>query len=212
MNSAASFKECKNKVKEIWREMDSNERSIYDRTVKNDCICGNNKQSTNWVGCDICDRWNHTKCVGIGNAISQEMPFFHCNGCINRVFRPFVNYIAYLYTVRDDNMTQTDVADAFEQFYKKEASLQKEIGEQCSPFLPYFHLPFGVRETVKGIHNTFNNCWLNASLQVTCGTSMYSLLPQSIDHDVSPLTYLVTKVAASLQNNESEAPLNADGL
>ena len=197
MNSAASFKECKNKVKEIWREKDSNERSIYDITVKNNCICGDNNKSTKWVGCDICDRWNHTKCVDIGNANSQEMPFFHCKGCINTVFRPFVNYVAYLCTMRDDNMTHTYVAGTFKQFHEKGVSMQKEIGEQSNPFLPYSHLPLGVRETVKGIDNTFKNCWLNATLQITCGTSMYTLLPQSIDQDASPLTHHVTDVVVA---------------
>ena len=100
-------------------------------------------------------------------------------------------------------MTQSNVADASKQFPKKGAIMQKEIGEQRNPFLPYCHMQFGVRETVKCIDNTLNDCWLNATLQITRGTSMYTLLPQSIDQDVCPLTSHVTMVAASLQDNVS---------
>ena len=34
------------------------------------------------VGCDMCFKWYHTKCIDFDDSLADIADFFHCAGCI----------------------------------------------------------------------------------------------------------------------------------
>ena len=45
------------------------------------CPIGRKKKVDEWIGCDLCDRWYHGKCVGVKKAAAyNETPYF-CPEC-----------------------------------------------------------------------------------------------------------------------------------
>ena len=60
---------------------DSGEES--DTECVTSCICpiGRRRKVDEWIGCDLCDRWHHGKCVGVKTVTaSTDVPFF-CPDC-----------------------------------------------------------------------------------------------------------------------------------
>ena len=44
------------------------------------------------VGCDMCFKWYHTKCIDLDDGLADIADYFHCTSCIEQKFKPMLNY------------------------------------------------------------------------------------------------------------------------
>ena len=190
-------------------DMDEEERSLYERRMNENSAYGNNEGSTDWVECDICNRWYHTECIGIGYAISDEMPFMHCSKCMQKLFRASMNYLCYYQMFKKRRMSRDDVHLALQKLAVKEDSLTKEIGDQSYPFQQEVCLPYKSNDA-RGIENSFNNCWLSSSLQLLPGSTLSTLLPTDEDSHTETLTHHISVVADEFRQARM-TPISTEG-
>uniref|UniRef100_A0A6N2M1Y9 PHD finger protein ALFIN-LIKE n=3 Tax=Salix TaxID=40685 RepID=A0A6N2M1Y9_SALVM len=92
--SAESGSKSKNNTK---RAVDGQARSnsklnyVEDEDEHGDTICGSCEGNYNadefWIGCDICERWYHGKCVKITPAKAESIKQYKCPSCSTKKTR-----------------------------------------------------------------------------------------------------------------------------
>ena len=213
MSCTSSLAQCDEKLLEMWGQMDDNERLLYDTINNENCVCGKDKEAF-WVGCDLCDKWYHTDCAKIGEAIADDMAYFHCMQCIEALFRPSMNYLSFLSTSLGDEGNQlhsaSSVNAACQSLATKSGSVINNVGKSSYPFFEHSHVPFQAHPG-RGIENTFNNCWLNALLQILFGTSMFQHLFAPTEKKDLPLVSLARDISQQLKESSSQ-PVKTKGL
>ena len=69
------------------------------------CICQKNFQKNNnfMVGCDMCLKWYHTKCIDSDDGLADIADYFHCTSCIEKKFKPMLNYWCHIQQKKINN-------------------------------------------------------------------------------------------------------------
>ena len=44
------------------------------------------------VGCNMCFKWYHKKCIDFDNGLADIADYFHCTRCIEKKLKPVLNY------------------------------------------------------------------------------------------------------------------------
>ena len=130
------------------------------------------------VECEICNDWYHAKCIDTSDEFVYNAPHFHCRRCIKENYKLFLQYLKHEVGERNFSDWQI-VLQMYQTFTKKSASTKDVIGRHVYPVLQHFvEVPGEGYDitTVKGLINEGTNCWLNASLQVICGSMVRFLI------------------------------------
>ena len=80
---ASSYRSGKFGTETLIPDIDSGEDSDTTCVICNSRVCpiGRRRKSDEWVGCDICESWFHSKCVGVSAKSLGNDPYF-CEACI----------------------------------------------------------------------------------------------------------------------------------
>lgn len=70
----------------LHEESDDEDEGNEDEHEETLCgSCGTNgNEDEFWIGCDICERWFHGKCVKITPAKAQSIKEYRCPSCSNK--------------------------------------------------------------------------------------------------------------------------------
>ncbi|MES1921568.1 hypothetical protein MHBO_003101 [Bonamia ostreae] len=75
-----------NKSLETTVKLNENNFKFQAKKESSDlCVCNNPKEEKNvfYIGCDICEKWYHGKCVRINEDFSKFIDKYFCFRCIN---------------------------------------------------------------------------------------------------------------------------------
>ena len=80
--SASTYKTGKFGTEILNHEADSGEESDTTCEICTNRVCpiGRTRKTDDWVGCDICERWFHSKCAGVNTKFLGADPYF-CDDC-----------------------------------------------------------------------------------------------------------------------------------
>ena len=177
--------DCKQSIRRQWNSMAREEQASFIRQeeVENcnekKCICDKSYRElpTAMVMCDLCKVWYHMDCITVQQAYAEAATFYHCETCVFRNFLPFLRYITH-------SRRQIQPGNAVElqelhiAWNRKTIREQRTIEELQLP--PEINIQVGEQQILskRGIENPYNaSCFMNAVLQVVCGSSLYKFLP-----------------------------------
>ena len=163
------------------------------------------------VSFDICQDWFHVACIGLQDDFVENVLFFHCRNCISEVYLTFLQYIRCELD-RKDLTDAAVVGNLYHKFAKKTSETKEIIKTHSYPALPHLiPIPsngFDVTSS-RGIINLHNNCWLNSSVQVMCGTILKTLIVREEFRDDPVITSFEEAVHfLSLQYAKHEPKVN----
>ena len=80
--AGSSYKSGKFGTEILNPEDDSGEESDNTCEICKNCVCpiGRRVKSDDWVGCEICESWFHSKCIGVNTKSLGDDPYF-CDSC-----------------------------------------------------------------------------------------------------------------------------------
>eukprot|EP00794_Sanderia_malayensis_P004195 gene4195-4754_t len=203
--------ECMDTVRRHWKSLSAEEqRKFVDKkeskkAEKSTCCCGLTweDQRTPMVQCDLCKIWYHVACQDVNLAYAQIATFYHCKECVIGNFMPFIRFLA----LNSDQLMLHSSDSIKEQYEKWNAlSLSQQQGINAIPFTEILARVFVKKEvySTRGIENPhMTTCWMNAVLQIICGSAIYDLLPFTS----SELSTLLSGVHQQLSNKENILPL-----
>eukprot|EP00794_Sanderia_malayensis_P014036 gene14036-15495_t len=191
--SNVSFADCTAKLLSLWESLPDAEKSLYENTKGNDCFCGIEKEAF-WVECDLCDKWYHVDCVGLGEEFADDMAYYHCYYCTEKHFRFGMNKLFHSW------LTKRAVIDELQE----KAEPERLIVETCAQNCAQPHVLVQYADNTIGIRNTFNNCWLNSLVQVVLGTDIYKwLLSRTYARGLNP-SNIAAQIAEQLQSGDGK--------
>ena len=74
--------------------------------------------------------WYHCICLDIEVSYTKAVNYFHCVGCVEYRFVPFLRYLAYHSVEGMDFREQSDIGKLYQVWYKKSTEEKKAIMEQ----------------------------------------------------------------------------------
>eukprot|EP00794_Sanderia_malayensis_P018337 gene18337-20180_t len=194
-----------------WKNLSAEEqRKFVDKieskkAEKSTCCCGLTweDKKTPMVQCDLCKIWYHVACQGVNLAYAHIATFYHYKDCVIGNFMPFIRFLA----LNSDQLTLHGSDSIKEQYEKWNAlSLARQQGINAIPFTEFLENVSVKKEvySTRGIENPhMTTCWMNAVVQIICGSAIYDLLPLTS----SELSTLLSGIHQQLSNKENSLPL-----
>ena len=190
--------ECIDRIRRRWKGL--SEAKQYQLLEKEDiepntdapCSCGLTweQEASDMIMCDICKVWYHNHCEGIEESYAAAATFYHCQECVLGNFFPFIRYCAQNLDYIDMEKGSEDVvAELYGTWKKKGVAEQSLINELEFPDIEIRNGSRNQAYSTRGIENPYQTtCWMNAVLQVLCGSCIFDLLPS--DESISVLRKL----------------------
>ena len=149
------------------------------------CICQKTYQENNnfMVGCNICFKWYHTKCIDFDDGLADIADYFHCTSCTEKKSKPMLNYLRHMQQKKIDkgNTTVMDINQITSNSYDKENYLNRNVPNNLA--FPTRKIQSLITESDeisifsnKGLPNIDSCCWLNSCLQVILGSVVKEFL------------------------------------
>ena len=81
------------------------------------------------VGCDMCFKWYHTKCIDFDDSLADIADFFHCAGCIGKKFKPMFKYWCHMQQkkINKGNTSVMDINQIMPNLYDKENHVNRNV-------------------------------------------------------------------------------------
>ena len=92
--NSPSMKECQKELLRRWSLLPEIEKNSFPLSLQQvHCIC---QENNFMIGCDMCFKWYHTKCIDFDNGLADIADYFHCTSCIEKKFKPMLNYWCHM--------------------------------------------------------------------------------------------------------------------
>ena len=124
------------------------------------------------VGCDMCFKWYHTKCIDFDDRLADVADYFHCTSCIGKKFKPVLNYWCYMQhkKINKGNTSVMDINEIMSNFYDKGNHVNTNaLNSLAFPSRKIQSLIIKSDEisifSNKGLPNINSCCWLNSCFQ-----------------------------------------------
>ena len=74
------------------------------------------------VGCNMCFRWYHTKCIEFDDGLADIADYFHCTCCIEKKLKQMLNYLFHMEQkkINKGNANVMDINQIMSNLYDKE--------------------------------------------------------------------------------------------
>ena len=81
------------------------------------------------VGCDMCFKWYHTKCIDFDDGLANITDYFHCTSCIEKKFKPMLNYWCHMQQkkIKKGNKSVMDINQTMPNLYDKENHVNRNV-------------------------------------------------------------------------------------
>ena len=150
-----------------------------DNCNEKKCICNKSYRQlpTAMVMCDLCKVWYHIDCINVQQAYAEAATFYHCETCVFGNFLPFLRYITHSRRQIQPGNT-VELQQLHTAWNRKTIREQRTIEELQLP--PEINIQVGEQQILskRGMENPYNaSCFMNAVLQVVCGSLLYKFLP-----------------------------------
>ena len=198
-----SIKDFKNTLTRMWSRLSLEEQKSFGDSptkVNYHCVCKRTYEEDNsfMVACDICNKWFHTKCISMENALAESADFYHCGSCFERLFRPLMHFLNHC-LLKEQIACEQNLMNQIHQFYnmtkEQHITLRNLVFQtNCNQIDMVEFTDVYVKSKV-GLVNTSSNCWLNTCLQLILGTVVgeYLLRPE-FEND--PVAKCISEIAA----------------
>ena len=149
------------------------------------CICQKTYQENNifMVGCDMCFKWYHTKCIDFDDGLANIADYFHCTSCIEKKFKPMLNYWCHMQQkkIKKGNKSVMDINQIMPNLYDKENHVNRNVLNNLA--FPSRKIKSLITESDeisifsnKGLPIINSCCWLISCLQVILGNVVKEFL------------------------------------
>ena len=81
------------------------------------------------VGCDMCFKWFHTKCIDFDDGLANIADYLHCTSCIEKKFKPMLNYWCHMQQkkIKKGNKSVMDINQIMPNLYDKENHVNRNV-------------------------------------------------------------------------------------
>ena len=162
------------------------------------------------VGCDMCFKWYHTKCIDFDDRLADIADYFHCTSCIGKKFKPVLNYWCYMQhkKINKGNTSVMDINEIMSNFYDEGNHVNTNaLNNLAFPSRKLQSLIIKSDEisifSNKGLPNINSCCWLNSCLQVILGTVVkeFLLRPEFQSFSLCQYLQLIYRYLNSTERN-----------
>ena len=218
-NSCKSMIAVRNKLKSKWQAQTSGNKKInlfkskksnidICAKCKNNIIDGDIEQMIDWIYCDSCKKWYHTKCVYLDKFYTAKAFMYFCFVCVRARFEGVQNFLHHF---------SEDFLALNESCLNHALEIWSNLDEETKSFISEHEYPdprpIEAREispievlSLRGIMNPYQNCWMNAVFQTMCGSKLFYLLPNEESCSTDVMKHL-RNISSDLMK-EIKAPLN----
>eukprot|EP00112_Aurelia_sp_Birch-Aquarium-sp1_P016905 Seg387.10 transcript_id=Seg387.10/GoldUCD/mRNA.D3Y31 product="hypothetical protein" protein_id=Seg387.10/GoldUCD/D3Y31 len=178
--------ECMSKIKKKWRRLSLQEKGTYADSMEiakvqqEKCSCGFSYDEipNAMVQCDLCQVWYHVQCERVSFACADAATFYHCKECAFGNFLPFLRFVSH-HKESISLGTRKTIDELHLEWTKRSVAEQANINDLYIGMNDSKPVRKHSGRSVMGIENPDSaTCFMNATLQVICGSMIYNFLPK----------------------------------